>query len=183
MGVLVKGCLKGIPDARGHFEDFEFIFTGHHVTRRCNAHSDAGQGFGGAPIFYGHFPEDFNETKDHPGNPYWYQGKIFNEFVKALDSKQQSKALDDSHPRSEKPHYVIDMKTEGWPGLACTELSDDQKTLFLSTMKRMLAMFREDDVDATIESIDQKKMIDDLYVSYYGGRYDIGDDKVWDTWQ
>ena len=36
--------------------DFEFIYTGHHVTRRCHAHSDQGHGFGGRPIFYGHFP-------------------------------------------------------------------------------------------------------------------------------
>ena len=66
----------GTPDD----DDFEFIYTGHHVTRRCNAHTDKGLGFGGNPIFYGHFREQFNETKDHPGNPYWYQGKIFNEF-------------------------------------------------------------------------------------------------------
>ncbi len=79
--------------------DFEFIFTGHHVTRRCNAHTDKGVGFGGAPIFYGHYPhaeedmsDNFREAKDHPGNPYWYQGRNFNQFVQALDGKQQAQA-------------------------------------------------------------------------------------------
>jgi hypothetical protein len=38
-------------------KDFEFIYTGHHVTRRCNAHTDKGLGFGGAPIFYGNFAD------------------------------------------------------------------------------------------------------------------------------
>ncbi len=75
----------GTPEDPG----FEFIYTGHHVTRRCNAHSNQGQGFGGAPLFYGHFAESFRETKDHPGNPYWYQGKLFNNFVQGLDGKQQ----------------------------------------------------------------------------------------------
>jgi hypothetical protein len=164
-------------------DDFEFIYTGHHVTRRCNAHVDEGQGFGGAPIFYGHFPEDFHETKDHPGNPYWYQGKIFNDFVQALDGKQQAKGLSDARPRPEKPNQVIQMDTEGWPGLSCAELSSDQKTLLVETMRKMLAMFREGDVAATLETIERKKMIDQLFVSYYGGKYDIGSDRVWDTWQ
>ncbi len=62
----------GTPDDK----DFEFIFTGHHVTRRCNAHSDKGLGFGGNPIFYGHYPHpetdmrsNFNEAKEHPAIP------------------------------------------------------------------------------------------------------------------
>ena len=49
------GLEKNAP-AAGFFgtpadENFEFIYTGHHVTRRCNGHSDKGTGFGGAPIF------------------------------------------------------------------------------------------------------------------------------------
>ena len=47
----------------------------------------------------------------------------------------------------------------------------------------MLAMFRSDDVSATLDTIRSTKMIDDLYVSWYDGKFDIGSDKVWDTWQ
>lgn len=164
-------------------EDFEFIYTGHHVTRRSNAHSDEGHGFGGAPIFYGHFPTDFHEKKDHPGNPYWYQGKIFNEFVQGLTEKQQAKALDAKDPRSEKPNFVITMRDKGLPGLSCDELSDDQQDLLRLTMRRMLAMFRAEDVEATMKTIEDKQMLNDLHVAYYGGKYDIGSDRVWDTWQ
>ena len=181
------GEIKNAPSV-GFFgtpedKDFEFIFTGHHVTRRCNAHSDKGHGFGGAPIFYGHFPKDFNETKDHPGNAYWYQGKFFNEFVQALDGKQQKQALASTDPRAEKPTTVITKKKKGFPGLSCAELSQDQKELLVKTMGKMMAMFREGDVAATLETISTKKMVDQFYVSYYDGKYDIGSDKVWDTWQ
>jgi hypothetical protein len=175
----------GTPDDA----DFEFIFTGHHVTRRCNAHTDKGQGFGGAPIFYGHYPhalekmnDNFREAKDHPGNPYWYQGKNFNRFVQALDGKQQEKGLLATEPRSEKPDAVV-KKTNEARGLSCTDLSADQKKLFVETMRGMLAMFRPDDVDATIDTIEQKNIVDQLHVSWYTGKYDIGNDKVWDTWQ
>ncbi|MFO1066385.1 MAG: DUF3500 domain-containing protein [Pirellulales bacterium] len=170
-------------------KDFEFIFTGHHVTRRCSAHTDKGVGFGGNPVFYGHYPhpvtnmrENFNEAKEHPGNPYWYQGKIFNKFVSALDGKQQAAGLLATEPRSEQPEDVI--KKEGHArGLNCAELSADQKKLFVDTMRGMLAMFREDDVNATISSIEKHKIVDQLHVSWYQGKYDIGSDKVWDTWQ
>ena len=164
-------------------KDFEFIYTGHHVTRRCNAHSDQGHGFGGAPIFYGHFPKDFNETKDHPGNAYWYQGKIFNEFVQSLDGQQQKRALASTDPRSEKPASVLIKKKKGFPGLSCAGLSQDQKQLLITTMGRMMAMFREGDVTATLNQIRTHNLVDRFHVSYYDGKYDIGSDRVWDTWQ
>lgn len=170
-------------------QDFEFIFTGHHVTRRCNAHTVHGQGFGGAPIFYGHYPhpvdsmnDNFREAKDHPGNPYWYQGKNFNRFVQSLDGKQQAKGLVSNEPRSENPDAVVKKPSES-TGLSCAELSADQKKLFVETMRGMLAMFRLDDINATIETIEKKQIVDRLNVSWYAGKYDIGSDKVWDTWQ
>jgi Protein of unknown function (DUF3500) len=187
------GEAKNAP-AAGFFgnpndKDFEFIFTGHHVTRRCNAHTDNGQGFGGAPIFYGHYPhstenmsDNFNEAKDHPGNPYWYQGRNFNRFVQALDGKQQEKGLLATEPRSERPEAVV-KKTAEARGLSCADLSEDQKKLFVETMKGMLAMFREEDVKSTIETIEKNSIVDRLHVSWFTGKYDIGSDKVWDTWQ
>ena len=169
----------GTPDD----DDFEFIYTGHHVTRRCNAHTDKGLGFGGAPIFYGHFRDQFNETKDHLGNPYWYQGKIFNQFVQDLSSDQQKQGLVSERPRSEKPSAVIKKKDAGFGGLHCSDLSDGQKQLFLKTIGDMMVMFREDDVKATLQTIESKGMIDQLHVSWYDGKYDVGSDRVWDTWQ
>jgi hypothetical protein len=187
------GEAKNAPSA-GFFgtpadENFEFLYTGHHVTRRCNAHFDKGQGFGGAPIFYGHYPhplrkgsENFNETKDHPGNPYWYQGTAFNRFVQALDGRQRAMGLVTVEPRSEKPDEVVQITAER-RGLPCSELSADQKQLLLETMRGMMAMFREDDVDATISSIRKRDIVSRLRVSWFGGKYDIGSDQVWDTWQ
>lgn len=164
-------------------KNFEFIYTGHHVTRRCNAHTDTGQGFGGAPIFYGHFAKKFHEDANHTGNPYWYQGKIFNEFVESLSGKQQEQALAGARPRSEKDDLVIRKRTSDWPGLHCADLSKDQQAKLLKTMRRMMAMFRPDDVNATMQTLEKKGRVDRLHVSYYAGRYDIGNDKVWDTWQ
>jgi hypothetical protein len=163
--------------------DLEFIFTGHHVTRRSNVHSIEGQGFGRRPVFYGTFVGDFNESKGHPGNPYWYQGKIFNSFFKELSGAEQAKVLVASEPRSEIDRLVIVKKNSNWPGLACAELSQAHKKLLLDSMTQMLAIFRPSDVKVTMDAIVKNNMIDELYLSCYPDKYDIGQDKVWDTWQ
>ena len=164
-------------------QDFEFIYTGHHVTRRCFARNDAAPGFGGRPIFYGTFAKAFREEKDHAGNPFWYQGLRFNEFVSALDGKQQEKILVAREPRSEKPAEVIAKRKTDLPGLAGADLSKDQQAKLLETMRRMLVCFRPGDVTATLKTIEDKKIIERLFISSYGGEYDVGGDKVWDTWQ
>ena len=93
------------------------------LTRRCNAHTDQGLGFGGAPIFYGNFAKAFRESKDHEGNPFWYQGLVFNEFVSALDGKQQEKILVGREPRAESPATVIQRRKTDLPGLSGADLS------------------------------------------------------------
>ena len=164
-------------------KDFEFIYTGHHVTRRCNAHTDAGLGFGGAPIFYGNFAKAFKETKNHEGNPFWYQGLLFNEFYNALDGKQREKILVSQTPRGEKPSEVIAMRKTDLPGLCGADLAKDQQEKLIETMGLMLACFRPADVAATVRVLREKNLIERLFLSCYGGAFDIGEDKVWDTWQ
>ncbi|WP_395732498.1 DUF3500 domain-containing protein [Prosthecobacter sp.] len=183
----LMGKIKNTPSV-GFFgtpadPDFEFIYTGHHVTRRCHAHTDQGLGFGGRPIFYGNFAKAFNETKDHEGNPFWYQGLVFNEFVQALDGKQQEKILVGREPRPESPAKVIEKRKTDLPGLSAADLSKDQQAKLLETMRRMLVCFRPDDVAATLKTIQDKNLLPSLFISCYGGKYDIGADKVWDTWQ
>ena len=63
---------------------FEFVLTGRHCTRRCDGDAVDGEAFGG-PIFYGHAARSFNETKDHPGNVYWYQAKQANKVFAMMD--------------------------------------------------------------------------------------------------
>jgi hypothetical protein len=183
----LMGNIKNTPSV-GFFgtpadKDFEFIYTGHHVTRRCNAHTDKGLGFGGAPIFYGNFAKGFHESKDHEGNPFWYQGLLFNEFYRSLNGKQQEKILVGREPRNESPSAVIAKRKDDLPGLNGADLTNDQQAKLLDTIRRMLVCFRPDDVAATMKTIEDKKLVERLFISCYGGEHDIGQDGVWDTWQ
>ena len=161
---------------------FEFVFTGRHVTRRCDGDAVEGAAFGG-PIFYGHQAGDkFTEAPDHPGNAYWYQAKRANELFQALDGKQRKLALRDA-PRDEDQTETVKLsgKTEGLAGLPFGELTADQKKLAHLVMQDVLAPFREVDVKESLALI-RKNGVENLHIAYYKN-LDLGDDKVWDVWQ
>ena len=42
---------------------------------------------------------------------------------------------------------------------------------------------RSDDVAATMKTIEDAQLVERLFISCYGGAFDIGNDKVWDVWQ
>ena len=83
---------------------FEFVMTGRHMTLRCDGNSAEHVAFGG-PIFYGHAAEDFNETKDHPGNVFWPQALAANKLYQMLDGKQQKQALIAKSPREQSSGF------------------------------------------------------------------------------
>ncbi len=159
---------------------FEFVFTGRHVTRRCDGDSVAGAAFGG-PIFYGHAAEGFNEKPDHPGNVYWYQAKRANELFQALDGKQREVALrSDPRPERQKNTVALQGQDADLHGVPVSELTADQKELARKVMADVLAPFRQADVDESMKLIETQ--FDKLHFAYYQNM-DIGDDGVWDVWQ
>ena len=98
-----------------------------------HAHTDKGLGFGGAPIFYGNFAKAFRESKDHEGNPFWYQGLLFNEFYSALDGKQEEKILVGREPRGEKPETVIQKRKTDIPGLCGADTHNASRSLIIAS--------------------------------------------------
>jgi Protein of unknown function (DUF3500) len=160
---------------------FEFVFTGRHVTRRCDGDSVAGAAFGG-PIFYGHSASDFNEKPDHPGNAYWFQAKRANELFQALDGKQRALALfDESRGEHGTDTVKLSRKTESLKGLPASELSADQMKLARQVMTDLLAPFRQADREESMKLVEAGGF-DQLRFSYYKNE-DVGNDQVWDTWQ
>lgn len=160
---------------------FEFVFTGRHVTRRCDGDSVEGAAFGG-PIFYGHAAAGFNEPPDHPGNVYWYQARRANELFQALEGKQRKTALR-TDPRPEQKAKTVELsgKSSGLKGLPYSELTTDQKALAESVMGDLLAPFREQDRNECMKLI-RANGVEDLHFSYFKNM-DVGDDGVWDVWQ
>ena len=161
--------------------NFEFVLTGRHCTRRCDGDAVEGEAFGG-PIFYGHAARSFNETKDHPGNVYWYQAKQANKVYAMMDGKQRKIALlGRSRPEQGTKTVALTGKKEGLPGIPMSELSADQKGQVRKTMNDLLAMFRKKDAKEAMKLVEAGGF-DHLHMAFYKN-HDIGDDKVWDVWQ
>jgi len=160
---------------------FEFVFTGRHVTRRCDGDSIDGAAFGG-PIFYGHAAESFNEKPDHPGNIYWYQAKRANALFQALDGKQRKIALR-GDPRAERQTKTVALQRDPTKlaGIPVSELTPDQRKLAHATMLDLLAPFRPADVRECMKLVPEAGL-ENIHFAFYKTR-DIGNDGVWDIWQ
>lgn len=160
---------------------FEFVLTGRHCTRRCDGDSERGAALGG-PIFYGHAAGSFNEKPDHAGNVYWYQAKRANEVFAALDGKQREKALLDSS-RQEKGNLTVELtgKTSGLEGLRLADMTADQKGLVRGVLSDLLKPFRKHDADEAMQYIEAAG-IDNLHMAFFK-KGDLGNDGVWDVWQ
>jgi len=174
-----EGCSVAMFGEPG--KQFEFVFTGRHVTRRCDGNSVDGEAFGG-PIFYGHAALSDNEAADHPGNAYWYQAKRANELFQALDGKQRKIALNDN-PRTEKGTDTVALtgSERGLSGIRMSDLTHDQKDLAWKVMNDVLAPFRKTDAAKAMKLIEDAGR-DKLHFTFYN-YMDIGNDGVWDIWQ
>ncbi len=153
---------------------FEFELTGRHHTIRADGNSLEGLAFGG-PIVYGH-GADGNSDK----NLFSYQTKRANEVFQALEGEQRKKALLVNAPGESDVQLRKDLKE--LPGIACGELSADQKTLVEATLKDILLPYRKEDVDEVLEIVKAGGGLDEIRIAFYQSE-DLGDDTVWDIWR
>ena len=161
---------------------FEFVFTGRHVTRRCDGDSVEGTAFGG-PIFYGHQAGKYDEeASHHPGNVYWYQAKRANEVFQMLDGNQRKMALLNK-PRAENGTATVKLtgSSESLHGISVGDLAADQKGHVRKVLADVLAPFREKDATEALELIDPTQF-NELHMAFYKNK-DLGNDGVWDVWQ
>ncbi|NQV26486.1 MAG: DUF3500 domain-containing protein [Rhodopirellula sp.] len=154
-------------------DKFEWELTGRHLTLRADGNSAPGAAFGG-PIVYGHGVEDPAK------NLFYYQTKQVNEVFKALDAKQAQVALLDSSPTEDE--VALQGKAGKFPGLAVADLSSDQKELVASTLKVLLGIYRDEDVQEVMAILKEGGGLDSLHMSYYSDS-DLKGDKIWDVWR
>jgi len=65
---------------------FAFLFTGHHLTLRCDGNFKDSVAFGG-PIYYGHTPNPYSDK-----NCFYYQTQEAMKFYDALNPKEREQA-------------------------------------------------------------------------------------------
>jgi hypothetical protein len=161
----------------GDMGKFQWVLTGRHVTIRCDGNFDDGTAFGG-PMVYGHGMGD--SKRGLPGNVFYYQTLRANAVFSMLDGKQRGKALLEESPK-EDAVQIRGPRAE-YPGIALSELSQDQKVLVHKVMEDLLAPYRKEDVKEALACLKAGGGMDQLHLAFYKD-HDIGSDEIWDIWR
>lgn len=152
---------------------FEWELTGRHLTLRADGNTLDKVAFGG-PIVYGHGEED------PKANLFHYQTKQVNEVFHALDPKQATQALVAKAPSEAAVTIQGDAGT--FPGIAISELAENQRQLVLKTIEVLLAPYRKEDAQEAMEILKTSGGIEKLHMAFYQ-QDDLLNDKVWDIWR
>src|SRR5207237_7540207 len=100
----------------GH--QFAWVFSGHHITVRCDGNSEPDTAFGG-PMYYGHSPDGYSER-----NIFYYQTRAVRGLFDALSGAQQQRAVLNGTPGELLPS--VQFRGQGYPGLPVSEMTSDQ---------------------------------------------------------
>lgn len=140
---------------------FAFLFTGHHLTMRCDADNEQGAAFGG-PIYYGHTPNGYAKA-----NVFAYQTEQVAKAYDALDEKQRVKATVKTGTPGEGAKSIALKKAGVLPGIAMADLTKDQQELVEMTMKAVLSPFRQEDGAEVVSVIKAMGGMEKVHLAFY----------------
>jgi len=159
-------------------KQFAFLFTGHHLTLRCDSDLSDGVAFGG-PIYYGHTPSPYSDK-----NVFYYQTQQAMKFYDALNNDQRKSATITMGNPGEGAQSV---KLPGTPkGVAYSALSGDQKELMEQVLKTILSPFRKEEANEVAAVVKQTGGMDKLQFAFFGEGYEgaeTNNKQPWSFWR
>lgn len=160
-------------------EPWAFVFSGHHITIRCDGNFKDGIAFGG-PIYYGHTPYGYS-----PANVFNYQTKAVLSVYEALDGKQREKAVVKGSPGEGAGSVKFRKKAEDRPGILYKDLSKDQQALVEKVMRDVLSPFRKEDCDEVMNVIKATGGMEAIHLAFYSdaGKAAKKPKEEWSFWR
>jgi hypothetical protein len=171
----LQGCgalLFGDP-AEGKYS---WVFTGHHLTVRCDGNSEDGAAFGG-PLYYGHSPNGYSEK-----NCFYYQTKSVLGLFDALSDEQRKQAVLGGTPGEQEPSVRFRPPGEAKPGLGFDALTKDQHKLIDRVMREILSPFRKEDADEVMDIVKANGGLDTIHLAFYKDGQ-MNDKQPWHFWR
>jgi hypothetical protein len=158
---------------------FSLVFTGHHLTVRCDGNSEEATAFGG-PLYYGHSPSGFATT-----NVFYHQTKAAMELFNALDKSAKEVALitdEKKKWRDEHGGIKVPKKGDPVPGLYFKDMTPTQKELTEKLMKELISPYRKEDGDEVMELIKATGGMEKIAMAFYTeGR--VSEKEPWTYWR
>jgi len=140
---------------------FSLVFSGHHLTVRCDGNSEEATAFGG-PLYYGHSPSGYATT-----NVFYNQTKASNELYGALDEQQRKVAVMPGKWMDEHGTMKVPAKDAKVPGLSIHDMARDQKELIEKVMRELISPYRKEDGDEVMEIIKSNGGMEKISLAYY----------------
>jgi hypothetical protein len=171
----LEGCgahIFGNPDEG----QYAWVFTGHHLTVRCDGNSEEATAFGG-PMYYGHSPNGYSTN-----NVFNFQTKAVLSVFDALDENQRKKAIVAGNPGEQIGSLKSKKPPEQNPGIGYKELSSDQKQLVERVMRECISPYRKEDADEVMQIIKAIGGMEKIHLAFYEDAK-MADGQRWHFWR
>lgn len=172
----LQGCGATIFGDPSGGQKFAWLFTGHHLTVRCDGNSEEGAAFGG-PMYYGHSPNGYSDR-----NCFFYQTKGVLSVFDALSEKQRTQAVVTGSPGEHEASVKFRKPGEAFPGIHISDLSADQRKLVESVMRDILSPYRKEDADEVMEILKTNGGLDKINLAFYQDAK-MNDQQRWHFWR
>jgi hypothetical protein len=173
----ISAIIYGEP-AEG--KKFSLVFTGHHLTVRCDGNSEEATAFGG-PLYYGHSPSGYGKN-----NVFYHQTKASMDLFNALSKDEKKAALitDKSKKwKDEHSNIKVPKKGETVPGLCFKDMGKDQQTATMALMKELVAPYRKEDGDEVMELIKATGGMEKVSMAFYEEDDKRTEKEPWTYWR
>jgi hypothetical protein len=158
----MQGCGAHIYGEPGSNRQYAWVFTGHHLTVRCDGNSEPDTAFGG-PIYYGHTPDGHSRR-----NIFFYQTRAANSVFDCLTEAQRRDAvlIMSSQTNPGEGQGSVQFR-QRHPGLSASLLTPDQRRLVEAVMREILSPYRREDADEVMELIRRNGGLERLHFAFY----------------
>ena len=156
---------------------FTWVFSGHHLTLRCDGDSEEGAAFGG-PLYYGHSPNGYSAR-----NVFNYQTLGVLSVFEALSEAQRKQAVVKGTPGEGLGSIKFRAAAQAKPGIPGSDLSADQKALIDKVMRDILSPYRKEDVDEAMQVVKGQGGMEKINLAFYKEEDTVDAKEPWHFWR
>jgi len=172
----LQGCGANIFGDPSNGRQFAWVFSGHHLTVRCDGNSEPDAAFGG-PMYYGHSPTGYSAR-----NCFYYQTRSVLNVFDALTEAQRRQAVVTGSPGELEPSIRFRAAGQQHPGIPASELTADQRRLVETVMRDILSPYRKEDGDEVMEILRRNGGLERIHLAFYQDRR-VNDNHSWHFWR
>jgi hypothetical protein len=156
---------------------FTWVFSGHHLTLRCDGGgADEGVVFGG-PLYYGHSPNGYSET-----NLFTFQTKSALAVYESMTKAEREQAVAFEDPAEGLESVKFRCTCDSAPGIPYPQMGKESQALVGKVLADLLSPFRKEDADAVREAIRKTGGLEAMHLMFFRDK-DAKPAQPWSFWR